>query len=292
MRMLAALLASLAAAFAAGTVTAAVGFADEDTTKPEKAERPDKPEKADKAKGEKPDKGDKAAKEQGNGLALGRVREDGEHPLDAAARLDLVPGNPNVGLPTPPEIGESVGFKPVPGQGKAKIKLPGTDEWTTLTEGQTVPLGSTVDASEALVEVVAQADQTTGERQNAIVYGAEFKVDQLVPQGQTLPVVDLVMKGGDFDDCSDAPVARAAGRERGGKAGIVRGLWASGKGRFRTRGRHASATVRGTRWATVDRCHSTTIKVFEGIVDVADFGLGKVIPVRAGERHVARRHGR
>src|SRR3712207_8657333 len=35
------------------------------------------------------------------------------------------------------------------------------------------------------------------------------------------------------------------------KSGVVRGLWAAGKGRFRTRGRYATASVRGTRWATV-----------------------------------------
>ena len=64
-------------------------------------------------------------------------------------------------------------------------------------------------------------------------------------------------------------------------------MWGAGKGRFRTRGRHAAATVRGTRWATVDRCHSTTVKVYEGVVDVRDRLSGKKLTLRTGERHVA-----
>ena len=34
----------------------------------------------------------------------------------------------------------------------------------------------------------------------------------------------------------------------------VRRLWGDGKGRFRTKGRHGAATVRGTKWLTQDSC--------------------------------------
>ena len=44
----------------------------------------------------------------------------------------------------------------------------------------------------------------------------------------------------------------------------MRRLWGDGKGRFRTRGRHGAATVRGTKWLTEDRCDSTKITVQRG----------------------------
>ncbi len=298
MRIFVSLLASLAAILAVSAFSTAVGWADDDkpakdkVEKPEKADKPEKGDDDEAEDGEKPEKGDKpekADKERNPNAA------DPQHPHGGPPGLAKGPGDPAApGLPTPPALGQTIGFKPVDGQGKVKIKLPGEDEWTKLEEGATVPMGSTVDAIDGIVEVVAEADPVTGERQNALVYGSEFKVDQFTPPGALAPVVDLVLKGGDFDDCrksKSAPTARAAGNGRGGKAGIVRGLWASGKGRFRTRGKHSAATVRGTRWATVDRCNSTTTKVFEGVVDVTDFELGKVFSVKAGGRHIARNSG-
>ena len=287
MRMLSALLASLVAVLAAGLLSSTAGFAADDKDKPvhEKADKTEKDPKAEKpTKGEGGEKPEKGEKERNANAA------DPQHPHGEPPGLAKAPGDPAApGLPTPPALGQSIGFKPVPGEGKVRIKLPGSDEWTELTEGQTVPMGSTVDATYGIVEIVAESDPVTGERQNALLYGSEFKVDQFTPAGEALPVVDLVMKGGDFASCKERKtVARAAGNGRGGKAGIVRGLWASGKGRFRTRGRHSAATVRGTRWATVDRCQSTTVKVFEGVVDVTDFDVDKVFTVKAGERHVAR----
>ena len=50
----------------------------------------------------------------------------------------------------------------------------------------------------------------------------------------------------------------------------VRRLWGDGKGRFRTRGRRAAATVRGTKWLTEDRCDRTKITVRRGRVAVRD----------------------
>ena len=282
MRTLRLLLASLAILLVAGSCTTAFGRDDDKPAKDkaDKAAKAEKPEKADKS--EKPDKADKADK------------VDPEHPHGAPPGLMKDPGDPAApGLPQPPALGKTVGFKPREG-GKVKIKLPGSDDWAPLTEGQTVPIGASVDASDGLVEVVVEADKS-GERQNAVVFGSVFKVDQFQPAGAAAPVVDLVLKGGDFDSCDErkdderAVTARAAAAsKKRGRAGIVRGLWATAKGRFRTRGRHSAATVRGTRWATVDRCHSTTVKVFEGVVDVMDFNLDRVFEVKAGERHVAR----
>jgi hypothetical protein len=50
----------------------------------------------------------------------------------------------------------------------------------------------------------------------------------------------------------------------------VRRLWGSGRGRFRTRGRYGAATVRGTKWLTLDRCDGTNVRVVRGKVSVQD----------------------
>jgi len=158
--------------------------------------------------------------------------------------------------------------------------VPGTSTFVRLAADAPLPVGSTVDATDGLVEISSEAGPD-GAEQNAVVTGGIFKIAQ---DAGKAGLTDLVLKGGDFTDCRQV-TARAAGK---GKGDVARGIWAAGKGRFRTKGRHSAATVRGTRWSVVDRCHSTTVKVFEGIVDVNDFGLGRTVQVRGGERHVAR----
>ena len=81
----------------------------------------------------------------------------------------------------------------------------------------------------------------------------------------------------------------AARRSRGTRRGEDRapGL-GDGKGRFRTRGRYASATVRGTKWLTADRCDGTNVKVARGVVQVADFPQRRQVTVRAGRSYLAR----
>ncbi len=77
-----------------------------------------------------------------------------------------------------------------------------------------------------------------------------------------------------------ASVARAPKR--------ARRLWRSGKGSFLTKGRYASATVRGTIWLTEDRCTSTLIRVRVGRVEVLDRVLHRRVTIRAGQSYVAR----
>jgi Tfp pilus assembly major pilin PilA len=67
-----------------------------------------------------------------------------------------------------------------------------------------------------------------------------------------------------------------------------RRLWGSGKGRFRTRGRNSSATVRGTTWLQKDTCSTTTTIVREGTVVVRDFAKRKNVTVKAPKHYVAR----
>ena len=89
---------------------------------------------------------------------------------------------------------------------------------------------------------------------------------------------DLALAGGDFSGCTTG-AARAAG---GPPGKVVRALWSQGKGRFKTKGKYASATIRGTRWETVDQCDGTLTTVTEGAISVRDIPLKKNVVVKAG----------
>jgi hypothetical protein len=73
------------------------------------------------------------------------------------------------------------------------------------------------------------------------------------------PLTDLKLAGGDFSGCASGRKVRAAKRSR-------RRLFGHAHGRFRTRGRHSSATVRGTKWVTEDTCEGTRTQDMEGEV--------------------------
>jgi hypothetical protein len=261
----------------------------------DRADKPpkDKADKVDKpAKGEKPESGDEAP-EAGEDVAEDKAAKREDHPLHPHGGA---PGQlKNPGEPAHPEFtnfAEKVGA--APSSGKVRIKLPGSDAFAPLPEGQAIPVGTVVDATDGLVEIMSELSPG-GVEQNAVVTGGVFRVEQDRASG----ITDLRLHGGDFSGCkadddeasaARAVIARAAAKKGAKRKGgqVARGIWAAGKGRFRTTGRNSAATVRGTRWATVDRCTSTTTKVFEGVVDVKDFETGRTTAVRAGERHVAR----
>lgn len=198
------------------------------------------------------------------------------HGRDAAPQVD----------PAHTELGETVGALPT--GGTVLVKTPGSDAFTPLAAGAPVPVGTTVDAREGAVEIGSAAPGAV--EQHAVMGGAVFRVDQAADGAG---VTDIVLTG-DTSACkattarrsSRRPIARAAGARR--KSKPVRSIWASGKGKFRTHGSNAVASVRGTHWIVADQCDSTTVKVVEGVVDVQDLITGKTVAVRAGQRHVAR----
>jgi hypothetical protein len=66
-------------------------------------------------------------------------------------------------------------------------------------------------------------------------------------------------------------------------------LWGKGPGQFRTKGRYAAATVRGTWWLTQDRCDGTLVRVRQGIVEVRDLVRKRTVLVRTGKSYLARK---
>ena len=97
-------------------------------------------------------------------------------------------------------------------------------------------------------------------------------------------IVELRLTKGDFTTC---PKRRTSAARRI-TAKTVRQVWGDGKGRFRTRGRYSSATVRGTNWLTSDRCDGTLTRVVRGVIQVNDFPRARQVTVRPGGSYLAR----
>jgi Tol biopolymer transport system component len=144
-----------------------------------------------------------------------------------------------------------------------------------LTAATQIPVGAVIDATKGTVRLTS-ANGTMN------VYAGAFTVREAKAGGPT----ELVLRGGSFAACPKPGrrlVDAAAGRPP------VRSLWSNGKGRFRTRGRYASATVRGTIWLTQDRCDGSFVRVKRGVVSVLDLVRHKTTLVRAGHSILVKR---
>jgi hypothetical protein len=195
---------------------------------------------------------------------------------------EFVPVPPPPGSPPPPppedeELPPPVAGKSanaLPKSGKVRVKLPGTNKFVVLDEGDQIPVGTTVDVRNGRVTLVAAG----GGR--ADFYGGIFRLAQ-TKGAKPLTTLRLVEK---LSCKSSGKKASAAAKKK-----RKRRLWGDGKGRFRTRGKHSAATVVGTKWLVEDRCNSTLTRVARGRVSVRDFAKKKTVTVKAGKKYVARR---
>jgi hypothetical protein len=197
----------------------------------------------------------------------------GEVADSASRHWDAPP--PPVVEPPQPEQGKSVVAGPVSGTVKVKLK---NGKFKTLRANESIPLGSTVDATKGRVRVTSAAGG--GQTQTADFYKGQFKITQT--RGKK-PITQLELNA----TLSCAKASAAARKKK-----KVRSLWGDGKGRFRTKGRRAAATVRGTKWLTQDTCTSTKITVKRGVVQVRDFVKRKNVTVKKGHSYVARKKKR
>jgi len=169
----------------------------------------------------------------------------------------------------PPQAGKNVNA--LPESGTVKIKLPGSDTFVVLTEGQQIPVGTIVDARKGHVTLIAAGGG------DAEFYGGIFKIGQ-TKGAKPLTTLSLTEKL----TCPKKKATAAAKKKR------KRRLWGDGRGRFRTKGKHSAATVVGTKWLVEDRCTSTLTRVVRGRVKVRDFVKKKTVTVKAGKKYVAK----
>ena len=173
---------------------------------------------------------------------------------------------PQAQLP-PPVAGQTVNVNE--SRGRVRVKIPGSGEFFELEDAQQVPVGSTFDTSRGRVNLVAAG------RQKSWFYKGVFKLRQ----GRGAKPLSTLTLTGRLACGKSANIAAKKKKRR---------LWGDGKGKFRTKGKHSSATVVGTRWLVEDRCNGTLTRVKKGRVRVRDFRARKTVVVKAGKQYFAR----
>lgn len=188
----------------------------------------------------------------------------------------------DVGTTTPipdPVINRSFSVARV--TGAVSTRCGGDRSFTPLPDAAQIAAGCEVDTRRGEVRLTS----ATGRSPQAQVGGGALPA----------PVQNATFEGGVFELRKQAAGGltelRLSGRlncRRNGAGARSRQLWGRGSGRFRTRGRFSTATVRGTTWLTRDSCTATTTIVREGTVVVRDLSKRRNVRVRAGRRYTAR----
>jgi hypothetical protein len=196
--------------------------------------------------------------------------------------------------PPPPAFGKSVDVRPV--SGIVLIKLPRGatldgrlapavvaqakgQGFVPLTEARQIPVGSQLDTTHGVVALTS-ATPRTGKIQSGQFGSGVFEVRQSRTQ-KGLTNLRLIDSSGACTIPGKASIARRLPTR------VIDTLRAKAKGKFRTTGRYASATVRGTDWQMSDRCDGTLTVVHRGVVSVLDLRRHKTVIVGAGHSYLA-----
>lgn len=201
-----------------------------------------------------------------------------------------VRGTTDTGALPAPVVTRSIGFSP--GAGAVLVRPPGSFAFIPLREQDIAANGSVVQAAGGSVDISVQKTNDGPVTAMRFAQG-DFSLRQ---GGGSNPITDVRLTA-PLDGCPTT--STRAGKGRSAHVSLLarssarkkrsRYILARGKGRFRTRGRYASALVRGTSWTTLDRCDSTLVRVTTGLVEVRDQVKRRTVFVSAGRSYVARR---
>jgi hypothetical protein len=195
--------------------------------------------------------------------------------LEAVLSPDRCPGSdvPQDPCGGPAQLGKTFIAEKV--SGRVLVKPQGARRFRRLTDDETLRMGTQVDTLRGRVRIVTAAS-ADGVKQSSDFYRGRFAVTQRNAEGG-LTIIKLL----DRARCAAAAQA-AQRRRRGGR------LWGNGSGNFQTKGKHGSATKRGTIWLTEERCGATFFRVTEGSVSVRDFAKRRTVVLTAPRRYLAR----
>ena len=155
-----------------------------------------------------------------------------------------------------------------------------------LEGAETIPVGATLDTLRGRVKIRSAAN-TRRKTQTGQFFRGRFVIRQarIKRRSRTL-ITDMRLTGTSFRRRCGTTASVSQRRRRSKKR--VRRLFGDAKGTFRTSGRNAAATVRGTRWGVQDRCDGTLVAVQRGRVEVRDKVKRKTIILRRGKTYLAR----
>lgn len=193
-----------------------------------------------------------------------------------------VSGTVFVSVPKGKGAGRILARKPVRAAAAAISPPKGFLPFRRLGKNDHIPIGSILDSTHGTTQLTMAANKAGTKLQKGKFSRGVFSVKQTTHS--PLTSADM-MGGGNFRrDCSPphGKVGVGAARRR-----PHRQLFAHVKGRFRTRGRHSTATVRGTEYLVKDGCNGTLTIVMHGRVAVRDFRKHRTVFVKAGHRYLA-----
>jgi hypothetical protein len=173
----------------------------------------------------------------------------------------------------PPVRGVNANLEPR--SGLVLVKTPRAKAFTRVSLPKQIPVGTQVDTTKGRAELTtAVTSRVGGPTQTAQFFDGPFRV----AQPRSSAITTLTILGG----CRSLRSAAAA-RETRAPSRTVKRLWAVGKGKFRTRGHFAAASVRGTSWLTEDSCAGTRVKVKQGVVSVRALRTRRTTTLRKGQ---------
>jgi hypothetical protein len=228
--------------------------------------------------------------------AIYHVRLVAKNGLGTTLGPDVVFKTDKDGAPGPPIAGKNFN---VSATGLVLVKLHGV--FVPLTELRKIPNGTIINALHGTLTLV-----TAGGTQHATLStdakkkkkskkvktqtgkfgGAVFKVTQSRSGLATISLVSNAFKGApSFASCKTKKGKALTAALSKKTLQLLRG---SAHGKFRTKGRYAAATVRGTIWTIADRCDGTLTHAIKDSVTVNDLVRHKTIILRPGHSYLAK----
>ena len=179
-------------------------------------------------------------------------------------------------------VGESVPGRPV-----ALVQAPGSTGFTAANETQDLPPGTTVDISGSRAISILNY---SGSRMTFLGVPDRVPSRFVLVNGLRRPgkAIRIKLAGGNFSRCSSTGRKFQVHSAETKTKKPVRRLWGTGKGRYQTTGKYASATVRGTFWLVADYCDGTLVQVRTGTVVVHDLAKNKLVVVKGGHSYFAK----
>ncbi|MGZ4265101.1 MAG: choice-of-anchor Q domain-containing protein [Solirubrobacteraceae bacterium] len=188
------------------------------------------------------------------------------------------PAAPAPGAPT---VAKSFNIKPT--QGIVLIEING--KLVPLTQLKQIPSGAVIDTLHGTLDLITSTG-TGHKTQTGTFGGAIFKVTQDHSGLTTLTLVENAFKGApSYASCKAAHSKASAAALSAKTLQLLRGK--DNHGKFRTKGRYAAATTRGTAWSVADRCDGTLTKVTQSSVLVNDFVRHISLILHAGHSYLA-----
>jgi hypothetical protein len=195
---------------------------------------------------------------------------------------------PGDAAPPPPSIGRKENVKPVSGT----VFLLRNGELVPLTENTQLSTGTIVDTLHGSVSLLS-ASGLKGKKYTGTFGGALFRITQIAGGPNKGQTTLTLIEGANFTGApsyASCTTPRSASAHAALSARVLQTLRSRVSGRYRSRGRYAAGTVRGTQWSTTDRCDGTLIAVQIHAVQVTDLVKHITVLVHAGHRYLALAH--